>query len=199
MHFEVPPKRIIYFFRENDAQIDRLKKHFSGSDIDARFLRKITLDITPMVIKNETVIIYDDSELFFSSKLHAEALYNQASVLTSHLGINIFLCINSFSIFKKDSLLNRCLFNSTHIIIFRSTQDARSLKAYFSNFSLQLKGAQSLWTVFDKYVQHSACRHSYLILCLSPKSVRTTAYSNILMESPGPMLSFHESSDSECE
>ena len=198
-HFETPPKRLLYFYKHDDAQIQRLKLFFEKNrEIDARFLKKIPTDLNPLLLKNETCIIYDDHEVFFTDRQNAESLYCQSSVLTSHLGLYIFFCVNSYSILRKDSILNRVTLNSSHLIFFRSRLDTRSLRHFMGNFSLQLKGSQSLWDVFNKYIQKSPTQYSYLLLCVSPKSRKSTCYSNILMQSDGPMLSFHES-DSESD
>ena len=49
--------------------------------------------------------------------------------------------------------------------------------------------------VYQKFVQNKA--HAYLILFISPKCDKHMAFTNILLNALGPMLSHHESSDEE--
>ena len=198
-HFTSIPKRLLYFYKHDDAQIQRLKTFFEKNrEIDARFLKKIPEDLSPLLLPHQTVIVWDDHELYFNARENAEYLYSISSVLTSHLGLIVFFNVNSFSVLRKDSIVHRSIQNSTHLIFFKTRLDTRSLKNFMGNFSLQLKGNQSLWDIYNKHIQKSSTQFAYLLLCVSPKCRKSTCYTNILMQSSGPMISFHES-DSESE
>ena len=195
-HFSSVPKRLVYFFKEEDDEIKNLKAFFEDEkEVESIFSRKIPDDLSPLIIKNSTIFCFDDLELYFNEKQNAETLYNIASVLTSHLGLITFFCVQSFSVLRKDSLVNRSVLNSTHLCFFRTAQDARTIKYFMGNFSLRLKSSQSLWDVFQKYIQRSNAPFGYLLLCVSPKCRVNTVFTNILMCSDGPMIGFHESDD----
>ena len=59
--------RILYFCREEGDTIPQLKTFFASKpDVDARFSKKIPYDIVPLIIPNETILIFDDFENTFS-------------------------------------------------------------------------------------------------------------------------------------
>ena len=196
-HFKSELKRLIYFYKEEDENLIRLRKYFETTDVETRFSKSIPDDLQSHIIKDHTTIVIDDRETFFSTRENAETLYYISSVLVSHLGLTVFFTVNSFGGLRKDNVLNKCILNSTHLIFFKCTQEGRSIKNFMQQFELQLKSDLTLWAVYQKYIQRSNSRFSYLFLCVSPKSVCPTAYSNILMASDGPLVSYHLSDDDE--
>ena len=85
-HFETKLMRINYYHSEDCSQLERLKSAFEqDSSIDLRISKRLPSDFSKTIVKRETAIFLDDKELDFSDKSAAEALYNLASVLTSHL------------------------------------------------------------------------------------------------------------------
>ena len=195
-HFENEIKKILYFFREEDETIRSLREHFDGvAGIDVKFAKKIPENLSALIIKNGTILVFDDFESYFSSKINSELLYSIASVWTSHLLLHTFFCVQSFNVLKKQSKAHPSFQNSTHVCFFKNNTEARALKRYMSNFSIPLKNGLSVWETYQKYVQKKP--FAYLLLCISPRFARQTAYSNILHASKGHMMSFHDSSDSE--
>ena len=189
-------EQILYFFREEDATIRSLKEHFDAVDeIEVKFAKKIPENLSSLIIKNATILVFDDFETYFATKINSELLYTIASVWTSHLLLHTFFCVQSFNVLKKQSRAHPSFQNSTHVCFFKNNTEARALKRYMANFSIPLKGNLSVWETYQRYVQKKP--FAYLLLSISPRFARQTAYSNILHSSKGHMMSFHESSDSE--
>lgn len=196
-HFKNEIKKIIYFHREEDDSIRQLRDHFEGdSSIEVKFSKKVPDNLETWIIKNATILVFDDFETYFSSKINSELLYSIASVWTSHFLLHTFFSVQSFDVLKKQSKAHPSFQQSTHVCFFKNNTEARSLKRYMANFSIPLKKGLSVWEVYQRYVQKRP--FAYLLLCISPRFARQTAHSNILHQEPGHMMSFHESSsDSE--
>ena len=85
-HFETKLTRINYYHSEDCSQLERLKVAFEhDNSIDLRISKRLPSDFSRTIVKRETCVFLDDKEIDFSEKTNAEALYNLASVLTSHL------------------------------------------------------------------------------------------------------------------
>lgn len=198
-HFEKKINRILYFYREEDSNIQELKAFFGTiENVDVKFLKKLPEDLLSITLPNSTVIVFDDHENYFSNdKQYAELLFSLASVHVHHRGLICFFVVQTIGILKKQHKLNNSFSQSTHVIFFRNAHEGKALKRYMNNFSLKLKGGVTVFDVFERFIQKK--KFSYLLLCVSPRCDYNTAFSNILMSSDGPMLSFHESDNSDVE
>ena len=86
-HFETKLTRINYYHSENCSQLERLKSAFEhDKSIELRVSKHLPSDFSSVILKGgKTAIFIDDFEIKLSEKGNAEALYQLASVLTSHL------------------------------------------------------------------------------------------------------------------
>ena len=177
----------------DNPDIDELKLFFAGNEkVDARILKKIPEELISITIPSSTIILLDDLESVFSSnKQYAELLFDIASVHTHHRDLICFFVVQTTGILKKSHKLNTSFSQSTHVIFFRNTHDGKAFRRYMNNFSIKLKDNLSLYDCYEKYIQET--QYAYLLLFISPKEKFNTAYSNIIMNTHGPMLSFHES------
>ena len=189
--------RILYYCREEGDTIPQLKTFFASKpDVDARFSKKIPYDIVPLIIPNETILIFDDFENTFSKdKQYANMLFNLASIYVHHKGLIVFFLLQTTAIMKAEHKLHTTYTQSTHVVFFRDPWISKGTINKMNNFQIRMKGGLSIHDVYQKFVQNKA--HAYLILFISPKCDKHMAFTNILLNALGPMLSHHESSDEE--
>lgn len=186
---------MIYFYKEECDAIKDLKAHLAkAKNIDASFMKRVPEDLLESYSfpKDQTVLVIDDHHFeSLSSRKLANLLYELSSVFTHHHGLYVFYCVQSFDIIKKQSKLNNVFLNSTHIVFFRTSHDAKSVKRYLGNYEIALESSVDLWHIFQKYIQTK--KHAYMIICVSPRCEKQTVFSNVLLKEEGNMLSFHES------
>lgn len=195
------PTKVIYFFREECSAVTELRKFFSEkNDIKGLFLRKIpeTNFIESLGIeKGSTCIIFDDFHVqALSSEPLRETLLNLSSVWNHHYQIVTFYVAQQYDMFLKSSKLNGLLVNSTHIVLWRSNHDVKTIKRNLDRYFVKLKGDLTLWKIFERYVQSE--QYKFLLICVSPLCRRPSVWMNTLMSSDDQVLSFHES-DSESD
>ena len=200
-HFVVKPTKIIYFFREECSAVTDLKSFLSKEDgIKGVFLKKIPENNfieTLGIEKGSTVIVFDDFHVqALSSEPLRDTLLNLSSVWNHHYQIITFYVAQQYDIFLKSSKLNGLLLNSTHLVLWRSNHDFKSIKRKLDKYYVKLKGGLTLWKIFERYVQSD--QFKFLLICVSPLCRRPSVFMNTLMSSDDPVLSFHQS-DSETE
>ena len=197
----IKPTKVIYFYRQECRAVTELKQFLSQeSDIKSLFLRKIpeTNFIESIgVEKGSTCIVFDDFHVqALSSEPLREILLNLSSIWNHHYQIVTFYVAQQNDMFLKSSKLNGLLLNSTHIVLWRSNHDVKSIKRNLDRYFVKLKGDLTLWKIFERYVQSD--QFKFLLICVSPLCRRPTVWMNTLMSSDDQVLSFHES-DSEPE
>ena len=178
-----------------------LKSFLSKEDgIKGVFLKKIPENnfIEALGIeKGSTVIVFDDFHVqALSSEPLRDTLLNLSSVWNHHYQIITFYVAQQYDIFLKSSKLNGLLLNSTHLVLWRSNHDFKSIKRNLDKYYVRLKGGLTLWKIFERYVQSD--QFKFLLICVSPLCRRPSVFMNTLMSSDDPVLSFHQS-DSETE
>lgn len=194
------PTKIIYFYQEECDAVLKLKKFLSTQkDIKSLFLTKLPEEDfieTVGIDKNSTVILIDDfaPQAATNEKLR-DTLLHMSQIWVHHFSIVLLYSTQSYEMFLKSSKLNPMLNNSTHLVLFKSSHDARSLRRYLSQYLINVKGDASLWSLFEKYVQNQ--QYKCMVICISTHVRRPTVFTNIMMSQPGPVLAFHESSGSE--
>jgi len=196
----VKPTKLVWFYQEECDAVIKTKKFLSTEkDIKSLFLRKMPEEdfIEQVGIdKNSTVIIVDDfAPQTGSNEKLREILLVMSQIWVHHYGIILMYSTQSFEMFLKSSKLNPMLNNSTHLILFKTSHEARSLRRYLKNYLIPVKGDASLWTLFEKHVQSQ--QYQCMVICISTHMKRPTVFTNVMMSQPGPVLSFHESSESE--
>ena len=171
-----------------------LKSHFEKDDsMDARFFRKVPQDLMSLVLPGSCLIFDDMLPLFMGDKTLIDLLFRLASIYVRHKKLYIFFCSQSNEVLKKSHKLNLAISQSSHYVLFRTLSESKTLKRFFSNFSLNLK--QDLAEIFENYIMTK--QFGYLVLSIGPLCPRNSAYSNILLSEPGFMLSFDKSDDEE--
>lgn len=191
---------MIWFYQEECDAVIKTKNFLSTQkDIKSLFLRKIPEEdfIDQVGIdKNSTVIIVDDfaPQIGSNEKLR-EILLLMSQIWVHHHGIILMYSTQSFEMFLKSSKLNPMLNNSTHLVLFKTTHEARSLRRYLKNYLVPVKGDASLWSLFEKHVQSQ--QYQSMVICISTHVKRPTVFTNVMMSQPGPVLSFHDSSGSD--
>lgn len=199
-HLKNKIKKIIFIHSSDGPEIKQLRSHLEQEEdqVDAHFTKKVPEDLASLIEPECTLICIDDKELHFSSKENWQQLYNLASFTVHHRMAHCFFTIQSVAALKKDSVLNRSVSQSSHMVYFRNQHDARSMRTHLSNYSsLQLMGGQSLFELYQKYVQRA--RFMYIIVNISAKARVNSVYSNILLDSPGFMMAFHDDSENESD
>lgn len=172
-----------------------LKSYFEMDDsLDARFFKKVPQDLLSLVLPGSTCIVFDDMlPAFMGDKSLIDLLFRLSSIYVRHRKLYIFFCSQSSDILKKSHKLNLSISQSSHYILFRTLSESKTLKRFFSNFSLNLK--HDLAEIFENYIMTK--QFGYLVLSVGPQCPRNSAYSNILLSEPGFMLSFDKSDDEE--
>ena len=150
------------------------------------------------VEEKSTIIVIDD---FYWDAATDEsirsALISLSSIWNHHKSLTSFLCLHSYDIFLKASKLNVILMNSSHLIFFKSSHDAKAAKRVMSQYILNLKGGQTLFQVYKRIVLED--NFQYILVQISPQSTKPSVWSRVLLAEESPMLCFNESSDSEGE
>ena len=193
--------KVIYFFRQECRAVIELRQFLSQENgIKGLFLRKIpeTNFIESLGIeKGSTCIIFDDFHVqALSSEPLREILLNLSSIWNHHYQLITFYVAQQYDMFLKSSKLNGLLVNSTHIVLWRSNHDVKSIKRNLDRYFVKLKGDLTLWKIFERYVQSE--QFKFLLICVSPLCRRPSVWMNTLMSSEDQVLSFHES-ESEAE
>lgn len=194
------PTKVIWFYQEECDAVMKTKNFLSTQkDIKSVFLRKIPEEDfidTIGIDKNSTVIIVDDfAPQTGSNEKLRDILLLMSQIWVHHYGIILLYSTQSFEMFLKSSKLNPMLNNSTHLVLFKTTHEARSLRRYLKNYLVPVKGDASLWSLFEKHVQTQ--QYQSMVICISSHVKRPTVFTNVMMSQPGPVLSFHQSSESE--
>lgn len=189
---------MVYFYKESCKSIDKLKAYLSKEPgVEAVFSKKFPdgnfLDFCKPE-KDSTILVIDD--FFFDANTDEKIrkdLKSCAGIWTHHYGMSTFMCLHSYDIFLKASKLNVILMNSSHLIFFKSSHDARAAKRHMNQYMLNLKSGQTLYDVYKRQVLEK--NFSYIIACISPMCTKPTVWGQVLLTEDNPMLSFHESSD----
>ena len=197
-HFRQKIKKIVYFYKENCKSIEKLKAHLAEErEVEAVFTKKFPdgnfLDFCKPV-ENSTIIVVDD--YFFDANIDEKIrkdLISLAGIWTHHVGAVSMICLHSYDIFLKASKLNVILMNSSHLVFFKSTHDARSARRYMNNYEINLKAGQTLFDVYKREVLGK--NFKYIIACISPMCTKPTLWGQVLLSEDEPMTSYHESSD----
>ena len=197
-HFRQKIKKVVYFYKESCESIDRLKSHLSKEPgVEAVFSKKFPdgnfLDFCKPE-QDATILVIDD--FFFDATTDEKIrkdLISCSTIWTHHYGISSFLCLHSYDIFLKASKLNVILMNSSHLVFFKSSHDARAAKRHMNQYMLNLKGGQTLFDVYKRHVLEK--NFNYVIAAISPMCTKPTLWGQILLAENLPMLGFHESSD----
>lgn len=200
-HFSVPKnekiEHIFYFYRELDDNVISLKRAFKEqrSTIDFKFSTYIADDFVDTLPRNSIVCFDDMQELFEKSKELQRQLWALSSILCHHRQCYAFFISQSVQILRKNHKLNCIISQLSYVVLFRNILEGKSLRRFLNNLTIKMKSNMSLSDVYDKFIQNK--KHSYLLICVSPRANKCTAFSNILLSEPGNMLSFHYQSDNE--
>lgn len=83
--------------------------------------------------------------------------------------------------------------NSSHLVFFKSSHDAKAARRHMNNYLIKLKGGQTLFDVYKREVLEK--NFNYVIAAISPMCKKPTVWGQILLAEDCPMLAYHESSD----
>ena len=149
------------------------------------------------VISGHTVIVIDDKEDEISTNKNiAKEIIYISMVLCHHEFLNIFINFQTFMPLYKKHALHSAVSQSTNLVFFRNANNHLCLKRFLANYDIKLKKWQTLYNVYEKFIQKE--RFNYLMLYVSPTAKCSKAYSHMLLCDLKPMLSFHDSdSDSD--
>ena len=149
------------------------------------------------VISGHTVIVIDDKEDELTTNKHiAKEIIYFSTVLCHHQFLNIFINFQTFLPLYKKHALHSAVTQSMNLVFFRNANNHLCLKRFLTNYDIKLKKGQSLYGVYEKFIQKE--RFNYLMLDVSPTAKSSKAYSHMLLCDSKPMLSFHDSdSDSD--
>ena len=202
IHFTNSIDRLIVIHSVEDDCIKELKTYFpnkKGEKPDGKYFKSFPTDLMEHVITGRTVIVIDDKENELTkNKDLAKQLIHLSTVLCHHQLLNIFINFQTFDPLYKNNALNPAVTQSTNLVFFRNANDHIRLKRFLRNYNIKLKKGQSLYSVYDRFVNKEL--YGYLMLDVSPTAKSSKAYSRMLLCDPKPMLSFHDSdSDSENE
>jgi len=188
IHFENKINQLIYIFKEEDKNIKTLKKKFGKS---GTFLNEIPDGLESLLLPNHSVCVIDDFESsLVLDKEKVSSLKYLSNVSIHHSNLIVFLLFQSFSIFLRKHVLHDILYQATSLILFRSMNSFSSLKRFLNSYEIKLKGNQSLYDIFKKFVQQEP--YQYLIINIAPKLRNPEVYSQILFCDSRPLLIFHE-------
>ena len=123
----------------------------------------------------------------------AREIQTLAGITVHHSSIYFFILFQTYNVMYKRHPLNSAIMQSSHFCWFRDCKNSKCLKRFMMNFDIPLKKSQTLYDVYSKYVQKQM--FNYLLINVSAKSVKCTAYCSILMADSNEMLSFHQSDD----
>ena len=146
-----------------------MKKFLSTQkDIKSLFLKKIPEEDfieTVGIDKNSTVILIDDfAPQAASNEALRNTLLHMSQVWIHHHGMVVLYSTQSYEMFLKSSKLNALLNNSTHLVLFKSLHEAKSLRRYLNSYLIKVKGDASLWSLFEKYVQSK--QYKFMVICI---------------------------------
>lgn len=199
-HFRQKIKKIIYFYKENCKSIERLRTYLATErGVEAVFTKKFPdgnfLDFCKPE-QDSTIIVVDD--FFFDANIDDKIrkdLISLAGIWMHHVGAVSIICLHSYDIFLKASKLNVILMNSSHLVFFKSSHDAKAARRHMNNYELNLKAGQTLFDVYKREVlgKNFKC----IIAAISPMCTKPTLWSDVLLAEDDPMTSYHQSSDEE--
>ena len=200
IHFTNSIDRLIVIHSVEDDCIKELKTYFpnkKGEKPDGKYFKSFPTDLMEHVITGHTVIVIDDKENELTkNKDLQKQLIHLSTVLCHHQLLNVFINFQTFNPLNKINALNPAVTQSTNLIFFKNANDHIRLQRVFRNYNIKLKKGQSLYSVYDRFVNKEL--YSYLMLDVSPTAKSSKAYSRMLLCDPKPMLSFHDS-DSDFE
>ena len=196
-HFEVGEKdkiqNIFYFHLENETNTQQLRREFDkeeNKNIDIKFSKRIPDNLTDEIPRC-SIIVFDDMENQFANDKNLQnQLFHFSSVLCHHKKIFLIFVAQSVGILKKNHKLCSCISQATHFVLFRNIVESKSLIRFLGSLSIKMKSGLSLSDTYEKYILPH--RYAYICLNVSPRSEKSTAFSNILLCDSGSMLSFHE-------
>ena len=164
----------------------RLKKELPGI---TEFHNSIPDDLIERLTPRHSIAVIDDCELPLSQeKSKADIINNCALIWAHHKQLIIFVLVQGYNSFYKRHPLNPSIQNVTHLILLRSLSNLSSLKHWLKSYAIRLKNSKSLYEIFIEHVL--PVKYSYLILDISPQSSKPSAFSQILLSDPRPMLLF---------
>jgi len=200
IHFTNLIDRLIVIHYVEDDCIKELKTYFpnkKGEKPDGKYFKSFPTDLMEHVITGRTVIVIDDKENELTkNKDLQKQLIHLSTVLCHHQLLNVFVNFQTFNPLNKINALNPAVTQSTNLIFFKNANDHIRLQRVFKNYNIKLKKGQSLYSVYDRFVNKEL--YGYLMLDVSPTAKSSKAYSRMLLCDPKPMLSFHDS-DSDFE
>jgi len=200
IHFTNSIDRLIVIHSVEDDCIKELKTYFpnkKGEKPDGKYFKSFPTDLMEHVITGRTVIVIDDKENELTkNKDLQKQLIHLSTVLCHHQLLNVFVNFQTFNPLNKINALNPAVTQSTNLIFFKNANDHIRLQRVFKNYNIKLKKGQSLYSVYDRFVNKEL--YGYLMLDVSPTAKSSKAYSRMLLCDPKPMLSFHDS-DSDFE
>lgn len=191
VHFKETINQLIYIYREEDENIQVLKKHFKKN---GTFLTNIPEDLEEILIPAKSICVIDDNEQNLTAdKSKLKILKYLGDVGVHHKKLIVFVLLQTFGCFYKRHVLNSILYQATSLILFRSVSNFSSLKRWLNSYEITLKGNQTLYEVFKNFVQKE--RYAYLILNIAPSLETPKVYNQILLCDSRPMLIFHAGED----
>ena len=201
-HFQQKIKKVIYIYKETCKSIEKLKSYLSKEKgLEGVFTKKFPdgnfLEFCKVEEKSTIIVIDDFYWDAATDESIRSALISLSSIWNHHKSLTSFLCLHSYDIFLKASKLNVILMNSSHLIFFKSSHDAKAAKRVMSQYILNLKGGQTLFQVYKRIVLED--NFQYILVQISPQSTKPSVWSRVLLAEESPMLCFNESSDSEGE
>ena len=133
-------------------------------------------------------VIDDQEEDLVNNKDNCALLRKISSIYVHHRKLRLILCLQTFECFYKRHVLNPVLYQSTALFLFRSVSTFNSLKRWLNSYQIRLRGKESLYDIYRRYILGS--KWAYLVLDLSPFLSEPRCYSQILRSDPRPMLLF---------
>lgn len=186
IHFERKCKQLIYVSKYDTATVKKLKKHFKSG----LFLDEIPSNLEDMVEPSKSVIVFDDCQNDLRSKENIKMMKRLTTIKLHHMDLMLFVTFQDYEIFYRRHDLNFLLFQTSCIVLFRSLNNFCSLKRFLNSYEIKLKGGETLYELFKKFVQGEP--YSYIIVNLSTRLKFPQVYSQILFSDDRPLLIFHE-------
>ena len=187
IHFERKVKQLIYVSKHTDKNVKKLKSKFKAG----MFINEIPTNLEQILEPSKTVIVFDDCQQeLLQSKEKIRMLKRLATISIHHDDLMVFITFQDYEIFYKRNELNFLLFQTSCIILFRSLNNFCSLKRFLNSYEVKLKGGETLYNLFKKFVQGQPFSH--IIINLSTKLKCPQVYSQILFCDDRPLLIFHE-------
>lgn len=187
IHFERKVKQLIYVSKHCDKNVKKLKSKFKAG----MFLSEIPENLEEVLVPSKSVVVFDDCQQeLLQSKEKIRMLKRLATIQIHHMDLMVFITFQDYEIFYKRNDLNFLLFQTSCIVLFRSLNNFCSLKRFLNSYEVKLKGGESLYNLFKKFVQCEPFSH--IIVNLSTKLKSPQVYSQILFCDDRPLLIFHE-------